>query len=135
MGYAFAAVQNDSRCTCGVSYGRYGKLGNFFACNCNNNSNAIYKTGGIWSMKELFYGNPKQSHPLAIRHVIYKESSVKDVHLCASYCDTNGLCKSINYDHVSNGCEMNNVTSSEGDSHERKDFNYYEPIGVILNIT
>lgn len=42
-GFAYAAVQNNSRCTCGVSYGRYGKAVPF-ACDCKNN-NAIYKAG------------------------------------------------------------------------------------------
>jgi len=45
-GFSYAAVQNKSRCTCGVSYGRYGKA-DLWSCGCENN-NAVYKTGMSW---------------------------------------------------------------------------------------
>ncbi|KXJ08812.1 hypothetical protein AC249_AIPGENE11023 [Exaiptasia diaphana] len=131
-GYAYAAVQNDSRCTCGVSYGRYGKA-DPFTCNCTKDTNTVYETGGIWKMEELFYGNVQQSPPLARRHVIYKETSVDDLYLCMSYCEKNSLCKSINYNHMTRTCEMNNVTSLEGESQARQGFYYYEPVGKIFN--
>jgi hypothetical protein len=43
-GYVYAAVQSNNRCSCGVSYGRYGKADPII-CSCKMNSSAVYKTG------------------------------------------------------------------------------------------
>jgi len=85
-------------------------------------------------MTEVFYGNAKQSLPLASRYVIYTETSVDQLYLCASYCETLALCKSINYNHVTHVCEMNNVTSSEGNTAARPGFEYYEAVGKIFTL-
>ncbi|XP_032240478.2 WSC domain-containing protein ARB_07867 [Nematostella vectensis] len=149
-GFHFAAVKNYAVCSCGVSFGRYGKA-NPKDCNpkCSNgehcsaaDANSIYRTEA--DVKPL----PQPAHaymyatketaqegnlPIIRDYVIYTEKDVPEPNTCMHYCELVPACQSINHDPVTMVCEMNNVTSAVGaPTTARESINYWEPLAVSV---
>ncbi|EDO36331.1 predicted protein [Nematostella vectensis] len=134
--FFFAAFNSYTKlCSCGVTYGRYGRQLQGSQCTAGNASK-IFKTGlyDDYLQKEnsFLYTSPQGTSELSPDYVIYTASAVKSMHVCAQYCEYLPRCRSINYSPATMVCEMNNVTSSMGTSAAREQFSYWEPVEVIV---